>query len=71
MGGTCGTYWVKRNKCTFVAGKETHVDDLGVTRSAILNLWICLAQDTGKWRPVFNTVMNLMFIGPCIILIAE
>lgn len=41
--------------------RETHVDDLGVSRSAILNLWICLAQDTDKWWPVFNTVMNLAF----------
>jgi len=58
MGGACGTFGEKRDKCVFVAGKETHVDDLGVSRSAILNLWICLAQDTDKQRPVFNTVMT-------------
>jgi len=59
MGGACETYWEKRNKCALVDGKETRVDDLGVGRSAILKLWIYLAQDTDKWRPVFNTVMNL------------
>lgn len=59
MGGACGTYWEKRNKCAVVAGEETRVDDLGVGRSAILNLWIFLAQDTKKWRPLFNTVRNL------------
>jgi len=59
MGGACETYWEERNKCALVDGKETRVDDLGVDRSAILKLWIYLAQDMDKWRPVFNTVMNL------------
>jgi len=59
MGGACGTYWEKGNKCALVVGKETRVDALGISRSSILKLWIYLAQDTGKWRPVFNTVINL------------
>lgn len=39
-----------------VDGKETRVDDLGVSRNVILKLWVYLAQDTDKWRPVVNTV---------------
>ena len=35
------------------------MDDLGVSRSAILKLWIYVAQGTENWWPVFNTVMNL------------
>ena len=59
MGGACGTYWEKRNKYAVVVGKETRMGDLGVCRSAILKLWIYLAQDTDKWRPILSTVMNL------------
>ena len=32
---------------------------------------IHLAHDGELWRTIINTVMNLMFIGPCIILVVE
>ena len=33
--------------------------------------WIDLAQNRGKWWAVVKMAMNLMFIGPCIIVIVE
>ena len=33
--------------------------------------WIYLVQDRNELQVVLNTVMNLMFIGPCIFVITE
>jgi hypothetical protein len=59
MGGACGTYWEKTNKCTGVAGEETRVDDLGYSRSGLLKLLDLSGSGYGEVAAFFNTVMNL------------
>ena len=33
--------------------------------------WMYMAQDGYLWWTIVNTLINLMFIGPCIIVIVE
>jgi hypothetical protein len=55
--------------------EQHHVEDLGIDGKISERTfigwegtdWICLVQDSGKWRAVVNTVMNLIFCCPCII----
>jgi len=65
------------------AERKNHLEDAGIDGSIILRWifrkclggggidWIDLAEDRDRWRAVVNAVMNLMRIGPCIILIFE
>ena len=78
MGWTCGPYWEGESGVKVLGGKTGEKEPLGRPRRRWLNNirldlqevgrgyvdWIGLAQNTGSWRTLVSTAMNIRY--PCI-----
>jgi hypothetical protein len=71
MGGACSTYWTDEQFWSENQKGRDHLWDTGIMEMKIINIdfkeiwcedpnWIYLARGSVKWRPLVNTVINLL-----------